>query len=69
MSLYVSSQIKKKEEGAAVKPEGKTEIPAPAVKTEAEVPTSVAKTDGENLVPAAKAVSLLCFLIVRYITI
>lgn len=69
LSLYVSSRIKKKEEGTAVKPEGKTESPAPAVKTEAEIPTSVRKTDGENSVPASKAVSLLCFLFVRYITI
>jgi len=59
LSLYVSSQIKKKEEGAAVKPEGKTESPAPAVKTEAEIPALVGKTDGENSVPPSKAVSLL----------
>ncbi|XP_039690299.1 ribosome biogenesis ATPase RIX7 [Medicago truncatula] len=57
-SLKLEAQAvtsEKKEEGAAVKPEGKTESPAPAVKTEAEIPTSVRKTDGENSVPASKA--------------
>ncbi|RHN53557.1 putative adenosinetriphosphatase [Medicago truncatula] len=54
-SLKLEAQAVTSEEGAAVKPEGKTESPAPAVKTEAEIPTSVRKTDGENSVPASKA--------------
>ncbi|CAI8589354.1 unnamed protein product [Vicia faba] len=53
-----------REEGAVVKPEEKsenpapgikTENPAPGVKTETEILTSVGKTDGENSVPATKA--------------
>lgn len=45
-----------------MKPEAKSENRAPDIKAEAEIPTSVGKTDGENSVPASKAVSLLlCF--------
>ncbi|KAK2425921.1 P-loop containing nucleoside triphosphate hydrolase superfamily protein [Trifolium repens] len=44
-----------REEGAVVKPEGKSESSAPGIKTEAEIPTSAARTDGENSVPAPKA--------------
>lgn len=61
LSLYVSSRIKQREEGVVVKPEGKSGSAAPGIKTEAEIPTSVGKTDGENSVPASKAVSLLYF--------
>ncbi|GAU29462.1 hypothetical protein TSUD_227270 [Trifolium subterraneum] len=52
----VVNNIYQREEGAAVvKPEGKPEGSAPGIKTEAEIPASVAKTDGENSVPAPKA--------------
>ncbi|KAK2372084.1 P-loop containing nucleoside triphosphate hydrolase superfamily protein [Trifolium repens] len=44
-----------REEGAVVKPEGTSESSAPGIKTEAEIPTSAARTDGENSVPAPKA--------------
>lgn len=62
LSLFELCCIKQREEGAVVNPEAKSENPAPDLKAEAERPTSVEKTEGENSVPAPKAVSiLLCF--------
>ncbi|XP_045813461.1 uncharacterized protein LOC123907304 isoform X2 [Trifolium pratense] len=54
MKLEAQAVTAEREEAAAVKPEGKSETSAPGVKTEAEIPASVAKTDGENSVPAPK---------------
>ena len=54
LKLEAQAVTSEKEEGAVVKPEGKSENPAPGTKTEAEIPTSVGKTDAENSVPASK---------------
>ncbi|XP_020204661.1 uncharacterized protein LOC109789991 [Cajanus cajan] len=43
-----------REEAAVVKPEAKSENPAPDVKVEADASNSVTKTDSENAVPAPK---------------
>ncbi|XP_004511542.1 uncharacterized protein [Cicer arietinum] len=55
LKLEAQAVTSEREEGVVVKPEGKSGSAAPGIKTEAEIPTSVGKTDGENSVPASKA--------------
>ncbi|XP_057450019.1 uncharacterized protein LOC130741210 isoform X2 [Lotus japonicus] len=55
LKLEAQTITSEREEGAVVNPEAKSENPAPDIKAEAERPTLVEKTEGENSVPAPKA--------------